>query len=79
MQDILVSKEDMHSVFYDHPDRLKTPLIKEMVSLRRLHGMKHMILSKKKCKELLKIMDLMHLLVFLQQDVLMKKIMFFKK
>ena len=25
---ILVLKEDMHFSFYDHPDRLKTPLIK---------------------------------------------------
>jgi formate dehydrogenase major subunit len=28
MQGILVLKEDMRLVFYDHPDRLKTPLIK---------------------------------------------------
>ena len=65
--------------FYDHPDRLKTPLIKRNGKFEEATWDEVYDFIKKRCKESLRIMDLMLLLVFLLQDVLMKKIIFFKK
>ena len=65
--------------FYDHPDRLKTPLIKRNGKFEEASWDEAYDFIKKELNRITKQMDQMQLLVFLQQDVLMKKIMFSKK
>jgi predicted molibdopterin-dependent oxidoreductase YjgC len=65
--------------FYEHPDRLKTPLIKRNGKFEEASWDEAYDFIKKEMNRITKIMDLMHLLEFHLQDVLMKKTMFFKK
>ncbi len=65
--------------FYDHPDRLKNPLIKRNGKFEKASWDEAYDFIKNKLEKIKKKTVLMLLRVFLQQDALMKKIMFSKK
>ena len=66
--------------FYDHPDRLKTPLIKRNGKFEEASWDEAYDFIKKEMNRIVQMkMVLMHLLEFHPLDVLMKKIIYFKR